>query len=108
MNKVKPPIHPIIDLLTDSKKWSNKRDQNIEAGRKCRDVLTDPNSHWKYPPDDERVKEAVGKWVERARNCHAIAMGRRPVISKFVYVSEDNQIEGQLFTRKEDDNGKSR
>jgi hypothetical protein len=46
------------------------------SARATRQLLTDPAGNWRYSPNDERVKEAVGVWVARARAAHAAAMGR--------------------------------
>lgn len=92
--------YKILDSLTDKASWKKKRADNIEAARRCKEVLTDANSYWKYPPDHERVKEAVGTWISRARRCHAIFMGREPVIDNFIYIDGADQGTGPLFVRE--------
>lgn len=64
--------------------WRQKRAHSLIVARDTREVLTDPRGHWRYLPDDPRVKAAVGKWVARARNHHLIAMGWKPLSGRFV------------------------
>lgn len=67
--------------------WRRKRAHGLIAARECREALTNPTGIWRYSPDDPRVKEAVGKWVARAKNHHLIAMGRKPLNGTFVVMS---------------------
>lgn len=63
--------------------WRKNRSENIQAARDCRDTLIE---HWGYSADDQRVTDAVNFWLRRARRCHAIVMGRAPIIQNlFVF-----------------------
>ncbi|MDR3620518.1 MAG: hypothetical protein P4L85_14300 [Paludisphaera borealis] len=53
--------------------WRKNRSGYLQTARNCREALTDPNGPWGFGRDDERVKEAVGKWVARARKAHKLA-----------------------------------
>lgn len=89
----------ILATLTDSKSWAKKRQENLDMARRCKEVLTDPNSYWRYTPDDERVKLAVNSWVERARKAHEFSLGRKPVIENFVYIGNGINYNGALYAR---------
>lgn len=90
------PFNDILNGLTDRAKWLGKREQAMYMARRTRETLTDPQSNWRYPPDDQRVAAAVRVWVDRARHAHAVAMGREPVIPNVII----NNQHGQLFARK--------
>lgn len=86
----------IFNLLTDKARWLRARDESMASARACRAALTDPNSYWRYPPDNTRVTEAVGMWVSRAWCSHQKAMAREPVIHNFIHVGP-TITEGELY-----------
>jgi len=85
--------------LFSKDKWRMNRAENIEAGRACRATLTDPEGHWRYASDDARVAMAVSVWIDRARRCHAIVMGREPVIRKVVIDHYGTVAQGPVFAQ---------
>jgi hypothetical protein len=106
--------------LGDSAYWANKRWEYLQAARECRSALIDPRMTLSFawrdcngvdrvlpseiiPPlcdkDDPSVKDAVGVWVEKARNAHAFALGRKPLISNFVFVDHGVATAGELYAR---------
>ncbi len=86
-------------MLTFASKatWFKARDEDMKSARSCRAVLTSPNASWGYAPDDERVKAAVAYWVRRARNAHAFALGRKPVITEFIAADGEVAVTGPLY-----------
>lgn len=68
--------------------WRQKRAHSLIVARGTRETLTNPTGIWRYSPDDPRVKAAVGKWVERARRHHLIALGRKPLNGTFVVIGQ--------------------
>lgn len=83
-------------MLTDAKGWFEARDSYMKAARNCRDTLIEARGH---KPGDDRVKAAVGSWVKRARNAHAFALGRSPVIKKAVIIDSHGVSEGSIWAR---------
>ncbi len=90
--------HP-FESLADAQRWKNRRDESMDMARSTRECLTKDSGYWAYQPSDERVALAVGVWVKRARDCHAIALGRRPVIGKMVIIENGMQASGALYAR---------
>ncbi|HZZ77463.1 MAG TPA: hypothetical protein VFE62_03030 [Gemmataceae bacterium] len=84
-------------MLTDPERWRKARGAYMQEARRCKATLTDMRSHWRYAPDDIRVKEAVAKWVTRARNAHAFALGRKPVIEHFLIIDGNRSCMGPLY-----------
>jgi hypothetical protein len=84
------------NLFTTSH-WIKARTEYLTAARACRDTLTNPEGYWKYSAEDDRVKAAVQKWVQRAREAHAIALGRRPVIEKAIVINQGEAVTGSLY-----------
>jgi hypothetical protein len=68
----------------DRQYWARKRWEYLDAARECRRVLTSQGGLHGYEAGDHRVAQAVGKWVEKARDAHAFALGRKPVTRAFV------------------------
>jgi hypothetical protein len=83
--------------LFSTERWRKNRAGYIEAARGCKEALTRPDGFWRYSPDDQRVKDAVGKWVARARRAHAIVMEREPVIQNFVVIDNDQIVQGAAY-----------
>lgn len=69
--------------------WRKARTEYMDAARACRDALTRADGYWCYERTDPRVKIALGAWVQRARNAHAIALGRRPVMPNVIIIQND-------------------
>jgi hypothetical protein len=90
----------MMRLLTDAAHWRSKRAEYLQGARNCKETLTNPNGHWRYPPNDPRVNAAVAKWVIRARNAHAFALGRKPVIPNFLYMGPEGSYQGPLYARE--------
>lgn len=67
--------------------WAKKRGEYLEAARGCRDTLTNPNGYWRYDRNDERVKKALTFWIDRARNAHEFALGRKAIIGNMVVIN---------------------
>jgi hypothetical protein len=88
-----------MQLFTKSY-WIKTRRNNLIAARECRQALTNPAGFWKYAPDDARVAKAVAVWVEKARQCHAIAMERRPVIENAVVINYGTAQHGSFYARR--------
>lgn len=84
--------------ICDPEYWRNARKGYMDAARSCCAVLTDPNGYWKYKRDDTRVKKALAAWVHRARNAHAFALGRKPVIPNFISINGGQVKQGALYT----------
>ncbi len=85
----------MINLFSKSH-WFNARKEYMTAARQCRETLTNPEGFWRYSPDDERVKAALATWVNRARNAHSIALGRRPVIANALVINQSDVRTGSL------------
>lgn len=83
--------------LFSTEHWKQARASYMEAARGCRDTLTNPAGHWGYELNDPRVKYAVGVWVDKARDAHAIALNRRPVIENAVVIHDGNFTSGSLY-----------
>jgi hypothetical protein len=88
-------LRPLVRLF-EADHWREMRASKLNAARSCRDTLTNPDGFWRYSEDDERVKKAVRFWVARARNCHELAMGRRPV-HQVAVIGGGGMVEGTLF-----------
>ena len=70
--------------LFSKSRWAANRAEYLDAARRSRETLTDPSGFWRYASDDQRVKDAVAFWIHRARNAHAFALGRKPVIENAI------------------------
>lgn len=77
--------------------WLTARDNAMIAARENRAALTNPEGGWHFASDDARVKAAVGNWVAKARDCHNIALGRRPVIQKVISIRNGQVSEGVAY-----------
>jgi hypothetical protein len=77
--------------------WRQKRAENLIGARNCREALINPDGPWGYSPDDERVKAGVRVWVARAKRCHEMALGRKPVMENFTFISREGGFSGQVF-----------
>jgi hypothetical protein len=88
--------HPMMAMFLPER-WFQKRDEEMEYCRKNMAVLTDPNGFWKYDRRDPRVLKANAHCIERARRCHAIAMGRVPLIKNFIVADESGAVKGDLY-----------
>ncbi len=87
---------PMLSLCSPAY-WFNVRDESLGMAKATRAILTDPEKGWRYSANDERVKRAVGKWLERARRAQAIAMGREPVIANCVVLRGADGVQGGLW-----------
>lgn len=90
---------PLLNILTSAPEWRKKRREYFIAARACRDALTNPEGYWRYDIQDERVKDAVGKWVARARKAHDFSLGRKPVIENFVMMNSQSVYQGNLYVK---------
>lgn len=100
MEKPETDHKPFPTRLTDAAFWRIARRNNLSMARVTRALLIAPHGHWHLSADDARVKAAVGAWVERSRNAHAIAMGRRAVIENFSYADSNGfSASGQLYAK---------
>lgn len=87
----------MLQDLLNSDRWKKKRTEYMIAARACRDALTNPEGYWKLEPTDPRVKEAMSFWVHRARNSHAFALGRKPVIPNVIVISDARVYSGAAY-----------
>lgn len=79
--------------------WAKARWDYMDAARACLEALTRQDGYWKYSRNDPRVKKALGAWVHRARNAHAFALGRKPVIPSFIHIDGGRVTQGALYTK---------
>lgn len=84
-------------MFNDAAYWRNARAGYLTAARECRAVLTDPKGFWRYSPADPRVREAVRKWVARAKKAHAFTLGREPVVKNFVFIGQQGAYQGPAY-----------
>lgn len=77
--------------------WQKKRAEYLQCARECKEILTDQGGHWSYQISDERLKDAMQPWVDRAKNAHAFALGRKPVICNFYYQDEKISYKGNIY-----------
>lgn len=87
----------VFHLLADPEHWRKARASYMQGARGCKATLTNPNGYWRYDPQDPRVKKAVDFWLHRARNAHAFALGRKPVIPNFVCIDGGFVYQGPLY-----------
>lgn len=94
-----PNKYRALEGLFSADNWREKRAHNLIGARNCRKALTNPISSLMptYAKDDPVVKEAVGKWVARARRCHAMALGRKPVAENLVIIGRGGMYQGAMF-----------
>lgn len=81
--------------------WLGQRDGYMEQARKNMAVLLDKNGTWKLERNDPVVLKANLFWVNRAKRCHAIGLGRIPITDKFSYVSNCGEFHGSVFVNQE-------
>lgn len=86
-----------MDSLLTPAHWFRLRDESLDMARKTREVLTDLEGWFKYSANDDRVKRAVGAWLERAQNAQMIGMGRMPVIENCVVIQGGEGVQGKVF-----------
>lgn len=86
--------------LTDSAKWFAKRDQAMQAARSNMAALMNPNSFWACDRNHPTVLEANRTWVERARRCHNLAMGREPLFHHTFITNEGVMQSGLVYARR--------
>lgn len=88
-------MNPMTQILNSSR-WFELRDRNMASARSNMIVLIDPNGRYRYNRNDPRVAAANRFWVNRARFCHAIAIGRECLAKAFLLQSEMNCVAGAL------------
>jgi hypothetical protein len=81
----------------DRLEWRRARHEYMRAARATKELLTNPESYWKYSPDDERLQVAVEAWVDRARNAHKFFMGREPIIKNLIVIQNGESISGEAY-----------
>jgi len=77
--QTQPFIHHVLAPLTQSAHWFKRRDECMEGARRNITVLMDKNSHWGYDRRHPVVLASNEVWINRAKHCHALAMGRKPL-----------------------------
>lgn len=88
------PHHPMLDLFS-ADHWRKKRADYMQGARGCRDALLKQG----YARDDERVKKALEFWVYRARNAHAFALGRKPVIPNMAVITNEGAFSLPMYAK---------
>jgi hypothetical protein len=90
--------HIPLACLFEADHWREMRAKNLNGARRCREALINPVTMLipALAVDDPRVKAAVGKWIARARSCHELAMGRRPV-HQVAVIGGGGMVEGALY-----------
>lgn len=83
--------------LTDPKRWRKKRADYMDGARGCKATLTNPSGFWRLEANDAEVIKAVGYWVDKARDAHAFALGRKAVIDDFIVIGNGYGVRGPLF-----------
>lgn len=90
-------------MIFEADHWRKARKGYVDAARQCKATLTDKDGCWSYDTSDERVKLAMDFWLHRARNAHAFALGRKPVIKNFYYADNNGSYSGELYAYKRTD-----
>lgn len=77
--------------------WQVQRTLYMQAARSCKKALTEKRRYElemvsyifgpEYPPNAPQVRDAVKSWVDKARNAHAFAMGRKPIIESILIIT---------------------
>ena len=82
--------------LTDAAYWLEQRDSMMAMARSNMAALMNKDGFWKYDRDDRRVLSANRQWVERARRCNRIALGRIPVFHQ-TFISNGRESSGLIY-----------
>ena len=91
---------PFSQFIGDRQYWGEKRWEYLDAARECRAALTRSDGLYGYDASDERVKAAMRFWIHRARDAHAFALGRKPVVSGAVVIASGRASIGDLYARE--------
>ncbi len=81
----------------DAGYWFKKRDEVMDYARRNLAVITDKAGAWAYDRNDERVLECNKNLISKARDYHAIGMGKEPIFKKFLHISYDGANVGSLY-----------
>lgn len=91
-------MYEFLSTITDPNHWRKLRKDYMDSARACKATLTHSDGFWKLSPNDKQVKEAVGAWVARARNCHAFALSRKPIMNYAIVVTPQGGFQGGIST----------
>lgn len=83
-------MHPLQEFFTKDH-WLKTRNDYLEAARKCQETLISNGA------SQERINLGVSKWVARAKNAQAIAMGRKPALPNFLNADQDQTTFGDVY-----------